>query len=253
MKSIFVTTPDNIEVEYRLGGAGSRMGAALIDTMIQLGVFIIVVLVALWTLFGFSLSNLMVTFGQISNVVAVVLLLYFAIFFGYFIIFEIIMKGRTPGKKVFGLRTIRKNGQPITFIQSIIRNIIRMFIDNIGVGIIMMMFTKNHTRLGDVLAGTIVISENPSKYSTKSLVYSPERSDEYERAVTINAAYPLTSEEYEIVKDYFARKGAFIEDGKYAAARISEYFAKKFDIDERMIDIKFLENMMAENKRAYRG
>ncbi|MCL2564759.1 MAG: RDD family protein [Defluviitaleaceae bacterium] len=253
MKSIFVTTPDNIEVEYRLAGAGSRLGAVIIDTLIQFGVFLIIILAALWTLFSFDIRDLMVTFGRAANVAAVVLLLYFIIFFGYFIVFEIIMKGRTPGKKVFGLRTIRTNGQPITFIQSIIRNILRLFIDNTGLGIIMMMLTKNHTRFGDMLAGTIVISENPSKYSTKSLVWKPENYEENEKTATIDTKYPLTYEEYEIIKDYFARKEEFLENGRYAGIRISEYFARKFNIDKMLIDMKFLQDMMAENMRVYRG
>ena len=251
MKSIFVTTPDNIQVEYRLAGAGSRVGAAVIDAMIQMGAFTVVILAALWILFGFNRDNLIITFGGMANVMAVVLLLYFIIFFGYFIIFEIFMKGRTPGKKVLGLRTIRANGQPITFIQSIIRNIVRLFIDNMGIGVIMMLLTKNHTRLGDMLAGTIVISENPSKYSTKSLVWKPE-DDVNERTAAINPEYPLTSEEYEIIKDYFARKEEFLENGRYAGMIISEYFARKFDIDKQLIDMNFLLNMMAENARVYR-
>ena len=246
MKTIFVTTPDNIKVEYRLAGAGSRVGAAVIDAAIQITVFTAVIIISLQVLFGFSADALAFTFERAANIVAAVLLLYFIIFFGYFLIFEIVMKGQTPGKKIFGLRTIRSTGQPITFIQSIIRNVVRVTIDNMGVGVILMLFTKNHTRLGDILAGTIVISENPSKYTTKSLLWRPETAlwDEQNEAV-INSEYPITYEEYEIIKDYFARKEELFENGRYAEIRISEYFAEKFGIDRRMVNTEFLEKIMA--------
>jgi len=245
MKSIFVTTPDNIKVEYRLAGAGSRLGAVIIDTAIQFALFTATILILVWVLFDFSFIRLTNTIGRFANAGAVLLLIYFVIFFGYFLVFEIVMKGRTPGKKVFGLRTIRTNGQPITFIQAIIRNIVRVFIDNMGVGIVMMLFTKNHTRLGDSLAGTIVISENPSKYKMQSLVWSPTAPSEAQ--TVINTKYPLTYEEYEILKDYFARRETFLDNGRYIESRIADYFAEKFEIDKVSVDLPFLEQIMIEN------
>ena len=251
MKSIFVTTPDNIKVEYRLAGAGSRVGAAVIDTAIQATAFFIIVLTAVWVAFDLNADIFDQTLERLSNIAAMVLVLYFIIFFGYFLIFEIITKGQTPGKKIFGLRTIRANGQPITFIQSIIRNVVRVTLDNMGLGVIMMLFTKNHTRLGDMLASTIVISENPSKYKMESLLWRPEMAsyDARTRAV-VNNDYPITYEEYEIIKDYFARKDDFLENGRYAEVRVREYFAQKFDIDKVKVDRAFLE-MLMDGHRGY--
>ena len=251
MKSIFVTTPDNIKVEYRLAGAGSRVGAAVIDTAIQSTAFFIIILIAVWFAFDLTMDIFDQTAEWFTNIAAVLLLMYFVIFFGYFLLFEIITKGQTPGKKIFGLRTIRANGQPITFIQSIIRNVVRVTIDNMGLGVIMMLFTKNHTRLGDMLASTIVISENPSKYKTESLLWRPEMASYDDRArATINNDYPITYEEYEIIKDYFARKGAFLENGRYAEVRVREYFAQKFGIDMTAVDRAFLE-MLMDGHRGY--
>jgi len=251
MKTIVVTTPDNIEVEYRLAGAGSRVGAVVIDTAIQASIFAAVLIGAFGLLYDFSLNRLIVFAPRAANILAVVLALYFIIFFTYYLILEVIMKGHTPGKRVFGLRTIRRNGQPIGFIQSIIRNILRIFIDNMGVGILMMMFMKNHTRLGDMLAGTIVISENIDKYSTKSLVWKPFLETEEAAAVT-ERKYPMTTEEYEILKDYFARKEGFLENGRYAGVRIREYFAEKFAVDKTEVNLEFINEMMKENGGMYR-
>jgi len=249
MKSIFVTTPDNIKVEYRLAGAGSRLGAAIVDTAIQGTAFAIVTLVALWMLFDFNDNVFLPSMERFANVAAIVLFIYFVIFLGYFLVFEIVMKGQTPGKKLFGLRTIRANGQPITFIQSIIRNVVRVTIDNMGLGVIMMLFRKDHTRLGDMLAGTIVISENTSKYSTESLVWRPEMANEaYRPKPTINNEYEITHEEYEILKDYFARKGEFLEDGIYAERRVRDYFAQKFGMVAYMVDEAFLREIIDRHR-----
>ena len=249
MKSIFVTTPDNIKVEYRLAGAGSRVGAAVIDTTIQVVAFTVIILIAIWTFFDFIDGSLMDTFERGANIMAVLLALYFVIFFGYFLVFEIVMKGQTPGKKIFGLRTVRANGQPITFIQSIVRNVVRVTIDNTGLGVIMMLFTKNHTRLGDNLAGTIVISENARKHRTESLTWSPFNTNENEELrPVVDEKYQISYEEYEIIKDYFARKDGFMDDGYYAQVRVSEYFAQKFGIERGMVDTAFLERLMEGHK-----
>ena len=249
MKSTFVTTPDNIQVEYRLAGAGSRVGAAVIDTFIQSLAFTIILILSYWIMNGFKFSLIDFDGAALSNFGAVIIISYFLIFFGYFLISEIVMKGRTIGKKIFGLRTVRQNGQPITFIQSIIRNVIRVIIDNTGIGIVTMMFSKDYKRLGDMLAGTMVISENTGKYSTKSLTL--EALTGFEKSASVNPAYPIESFEYEILKDYFARKNEFIENGQYAAFRVTDYFAKKFNIALANMNDDFLRHIMAENAGNY--
>jgi len=249
MKSTFVTTPDNIQVEYRLAGAGSRIGAAIIDTVIQTLVFSAIILTAYWIMNGFKFYTIDLDGAKLSNFGAIAIISYFIIFFGYFILSEIIMKGRTIGKRVFGLRTIRQNGQPITFIQSIVRNVIRVMIDNMGIGIITMMLAKDYRRLGDILAGTMVISENPSKYSTKSLTL--EALTGFEKSNMVNPAYLIENNEYEILKDYFARKNEFIENGQYSAFRVTDYFAKKFNIPIERMNDDFLRHILAENAGIY--
>ena len=249
MKTTYVTTPDNIQVEYRLAGAGSRIGAAVIDSIIQTLVFIIVLLFSYWVMNGFMFYTVNFDEALLSNFAAIVIISYFIIFFGYFLLSEIVMKGQTLGKRVFGLRTIRQNGQPITFIQSIIRNIVRVMIDNLGPGVIVMMFSKDYKRLGDMLAGTMVISENPGKYTTKSLTLESPTS--YEKSNVVNPAYPIESGEYELLKDYFARKNEFINNGNYAEFRVADYFAGKFNVAVSSMNDDFLKHIMAENAGNY--
>ncbi|MBE6013110.1 MAG: RDD family protein [Lachnospiraceae bacterium] len=249
MKYINVTTPDNIEVEYRLAGTGSRMGAAAIDLLIQSIVFFIIIIISANSIFNLSsINDISFNDSKLSWVIAFIIITYFLIFFGYFLLAEIIMKGQTVGKRILHLRTIRKNGQPITFIQSIIRNIIRVFIDNNGVGILMMLFSKDNRRLGDMAAGTIVISENPDIISADSLQIK-EIGGIYDSL--LNTSYPLTLEEYEILKDYFSRRDSFIDEGMEAQRHLTEYFSSKFGLNPESVTEGTLYKLMTDNSRMY--
>jgi len=242
MKYINITTPDNIDIEYRLAGAGSRVAAATIDFLIQIAALAIIIIISLLVV----TSNLNFI-ESITNTVyiAFIILVYFVIFMGYFLVCEIVLKGQTIGKKILKLRTIRQNGQPITFIQSIIRNLIRIFIDNQGIGLLMIFFTKEHKRLGDMAGGTIVISENLSKISSDMLLYSNFTTNQ-DRNV-INTQYLLDSSEKQIIREYFARKDEFIDSGVSALNSMKKYFANKFELQPIDITVEFLVKILHEN------
>jgi uncharacterized RDD family membrane protein YckC len=250
MKYINVTTPDNITVEYRLAGAGSRVGAAVVDSLIQGTAFTLAVLVGFIFVFDFNSLTFRFEMTGAGYIIAILLLMYFIIFFAYFIVCEIIMKGQTIGKRIFGLRTIRDNGQPITFIQSIIRNIIRVFIDNTGVGVVTMLFSKTNKRPGDMLAGTIVISENPDRIDSSSLL--SREIEMYSGSNGLSSSYSVTAAEYEILKSYFARKDSFSDKGQYARWQMIAYFAEKFSVAPQALNEETLYKIMSENARVYK-
>jgi len=242
MKYINITTPDNIDIEYRLAGAGSRVAAATIDFLIQIAALAIIIIISLLVV----TSNLNFI-ESITNTVyiAFIILVYFVIFMGYFLVCEIVLKGQTIGKKILKLRTIRQNGQPITFIQSIIRNLIRIFIDNQGIGLLMIFFTKEHKRLGDMAGGTIVISENLSKISSDMLLYSNFTTNQDRNVITTQ--YLLDSGEKQIIREYFARKDEFIDSGVSALNSMKKYFANKFELQPIDITVEFLVKILHEN------
>lgn len=217
MKTIKITTPENIEVEYTLAALGSRTAAAGIDTLIQLALIGMILIVVL--LMGLTPVDLYDEYK--SWAVAISLLLVFLINYGYFIIFEMIMNGKTPGKKVFGLRTIRTNGQPIAFKHSIIRNLFRMIVDIYGVGVILIFFTKLNKRLGDYLASTMVVVEE-KRESIYNINLESERT---------NYKYSLTHEEYQLLKDYFRRKDDLGEKANEIEKELGEYFTEKYKIE----------------------
>jgi uncharacterized RDD family membrane protein YckC len=145
------STPEGVSLSVVLAGAGSRAGAYLIDFAVQ--VFVIIVsLISLGFFAGTSTSAYVVA-GVFAFVV-------FAMTFGYFVLFETFDSGRSLGKRALGLRVTRLDGSGVTFRASLVRNIMRVLyaiplfylVDGI-----LILATERNQRLGDLLAGTIVV------------------------------------------------------------------------------------------------
>jgi uncharacterized RDD family membrane protein YckC len=155
MKKINIITPENIEVEYKLADLTSRTGAAAIDMLIQ-GLLLVILGIGVFLIVYFSPEFWENYYGWI---IGIALIIFAIISYGYFIAMELTMNGQTLGKKILKLRTIRKNGEPITLKHSAIRNLFRVFIDVFGLGVVFIFFSKEHKRLGDYAASTIVVLE----------------------------------------------------------------------------------------------
>lgn len=151
---ITITTPEGVDVELTLAGLGSRFTAGLLDLTIE-----VAVLIALLILFG--------AIGFEGGVaIAIFLVAVFLVLFGYFVLFEVLNRGRTPGKVAVGLRVVRMDGGPVTFVPSAVRNLLRL-VDGwdlltlvlCPVGIAAVVATAHSQRLGDLAAGTVVTRE----------------------------------------------------------------------------------------------
>lgn len=155
-------TPENIEVSYELAGIGSRFLAAFVDHLFQ-----ILILLAVWFVMGAISQTLSMgrVFGGSAPlwVQAVLALATFAILFGYFTAFELLWAGRSPGKRMTGLRVVRDSGYPIDAYSSLVRNLVRIldFIPAYGIGLVSIFLSQDYKRVGDFAAGTIVIKERP--------------------------------------------------------------------------------------------
>jgi uncharacterized RDD family membrane protein YckC len=147
-----IGTPEGIELELQLAGLGSRFIAGAVDTLIQFGA---IAVLALLTVPGSHGANL--------NTVAFVLGT-FALVFGYPIAFEVLNRGRTPGKMLCHLRVVRDTGAPIDRPASAIRNLVRL-LDGPLLSwlptIVFIVATPKNQRPGDLAAGTLVIRETP--------------------------------------------------------------------------------------------
>ncbi len=145
-----IETPEGVDLELTLAGVGSRFVAALVDLAIQFTT----VLAAAYTFFRFD------PLGFGGAVFSIVL---FLVIFGYDVLFEVFASGRTPGKRLTGLRVVRSGGQPVNFLTSAIRNVVRLIDLQPGfsylVGIGSILATRRNQRLGDLAAGTLVVRE----------------------------------------------------------------------------------------------
>ena len=100
---------------------------------------------------------------SIAWAVAVVVLMQFAVLWGYYVLFEALADGRTPGKRLQRLRVVRDGGYSVTFGASAVRNLMRIVdmqpVLMYGVGMVSVLVSKSGKRLGDMAAGTIVVKE----------------------------------------------------------------------------------------------
>lgn len=161
-----ISTPEQVAFHYETAGIGSRVVAALLDHLI-IGLALLVIYCAA------SALSLVAIFQGLSSsdeagqagawlVIGLLILVTFLIIWGYFVLFEIAWKGRTPGKRAGRLRVIKRSGQPIGAGEAIIRNLVRLvdFMPGFyGVGLIAMFIDHDARRLGDLAAGTIVVRE----------------------------------------------------------------------------------------------
>lgn len=151
-----IDTPELVAIEMPLAGVGSRFIALLIDTLIW-GAGLIVVGLILW-----AFQPALKEFSGLSYqwAVAIFTLTVFLLNWGYFTLFEAFWHGRTPGKRIARIRVIQKSGRAIGIFESMARNFIR-YVDQIpffyAIGVITVFATKQHQRLGDLAAGTLVV------------------------------------------------------------------------------------------------
>src|SRR5215831_12642973 len=159
---ISIVTPDHIELDFDLAGIGSRFLALVADGVL-IGV-IIIVLVLGAAILGFG-SLLAERSGSVGSwVVAIAVAAYFVVMWGYFLFFEALNNGQTPGKRWTGIRVLKDNGLPVGWRESALRNLVRVA-DVLPpppciVGALAVTLSKTGKRLGDLLAGTVVIVDS---------------------------------------------------------------------------------------------
>ena len=240
MNTHTVLTPANIEIEYRLAGAGSRLAAFVVDFAVQIIMCLLLGMIILYGFHGYGFNAL----GNVGNrTFAILIISWFVIYFCYFIVCEMITNGQSIGKKLFGLRVIKDNGEPIELSQSLIRNLFRAVLDIIYVGLFFIIISPKHKRIGDIVAGTVVICEHyesvpllPQNTASTAIV-------EQMRHLT------LTDDERNLLNLYQARK---IYLPEHAAGQLkhewADYFSRKWQIDPELIDDELLAGLLQINE-----
>jgi uncharacterized RDD family membrane protein YckC len=158
---LIIETPERVPLHFGLASIGNRFLACAIDHAIQTVVLGIIGLAA-FLLANFSLLEQFISSAP-KWVYAVMLIMLFLVVAGYFTFFEWIWSGQTPGKRWLKLRVIREDGRPITFWEASVRNLVRtldiMPTPFYSIGLISVFSTKRDQRIGDMVAGTVVVRE----------------------------------------------------------------------------------------------
>ena len=242
MQYITVLTPDNIEIKYRLAGAGSRAAAALADIAAQVLLYTIYALPIIYIFFG-GFKTLSIDLNNLGWGAFLLVAGFFIVAGIYYIAAEMMFDGRTIGKMVFGLRAVRENGAPLTFVHSMIRNIFKLTIDFPGVGLVCIMLGKKCKRVGDIAASTVVVSED-GRYR-RAVKHFDINLKNPEFILAADEQYPaLTRGETALIKDYFIRKNDFSDKGKSVQAALVSHINKKYGVPEKIIDDDFLINII---------
>jgi len=151
---LVVATPERVSFDFQIAGLGTRAIAQIIDLLI-------VALVEAAVIFFGIAAGTVTNSGTVTGLVLIVFS--FLNVFGYFWVSEALWSGQTIGKKAFRLRAVGDRGEPLTFMQAGIRNIVRI-VDFLpygyGIGMIVLFANGKGKRLGDIAAGTLVVKDS---------------------------------------------------------------------------------------------
>lgn len=221
-ETLIIETPERVPLAFALASIGNRFLAVAIDHTIQ---FLAIALIVFIFLFAAgatsgSGSNLIDGLGtEVPNwLIAVMILILFLVFSGYFALFEWLWDGQTPGKRLTKLRVIREDGRPITLWEAIARNLLRIFdaipgfvIPVYSVGLIVVFLSGRDQRVGDLFAGTVVIRERTDDAPTFAETFANPVSDAAFRRVQRQTAFEaniqaIAEPEIEIVESFLRRR-----------------------------------------------
>jgi uncharacterized RDD family membrane protein YckC len=250
LDKLTIDTPEQVHLEFALAGLGSRFMAIFLDTLIQLligfGIFIV----------GIILSAAGILEGKRSVWVgAIAIFLVFCLYWGYYAAFEVFWKGQTPGKRWAGIRVIKDTGRPINAFEAIARNLMRA-VDWLpgmyGVGVVAMLLNDKHRRLGDYVAGTLVVHETSGR--EPQVFFNTPASMEF----PIPQASQMTLQEAELIETFLARRLDIPSDVRLQSGRrIAQMISARLAIDPMARpanDEQFLELLVREfrNRARYR-
>ncbi|MGB9334921.1 MAG: RDD family protein [Candidatus Acidiferrales bacterium] len=239
-----IETPEQTDLEFNIAGVGSRFLALALDTLIQ------IVAIIVFVFGGAVIFRAMLPFESGATwAIALLWVALFLIFIGYFAIFEAIWNGQTPGKRIIRIRVIKDTGRPIAPSEAVARNLMRL-VDQMpvflyGVGIVSALISRQNKRLGDFVAGTIVVHEQELRD------FRPLWQASANTSTVSYGAEKLTAEEFSLIETFLNRREALPPDVRFRMAeQIATSIKQKLSVPPAMMPTseKLLEAVAAERR-----
>ncbi|WP_298815374.1 RDD family protein [Chloroflexus sp.] len=212
-----VETPEGVVLVYTPAGPASRTMAAVVDYTILAFLFVI-------GLTAFAVTG---DTGLLNNDLGLALfgLFSFGLNWGYYVFFELIWNGQTPGKRLVGLRVLREGGRPVDVVAVITRNLMRA-IDFLplgyGIGLLSLFIDRYNRRLGDLAAGTVVAREGEPIILDNILkpveVRVPQRAPDAPPTPLLPNIERLTPAERTLITDFLQRRDSLSAGARAALA-----------------------------------
>src|SRR5712671_2664935 len=210
---LVIETPERVPLHFALASIGNRFLACAFDHFLQVLAIAVVVLGIWWFVEKFDVQGL---FADAPKwVYALMILVGFFIWSSYFVVFEWLWNGQTPGKRWLKLRVIREDGRPITFWEAAVRNLLRSFdmmpAPFYSIGLISVFSSTRDQRVGDMVAGTVVVREREAEAPAFALVFAAPVSDpalrrSFKPVDFIASLNSLTPSEIEVVETFLRRR-----------------------------------------------
>lgn len=199
--------------------------AFLIDSLIQGLAFLVIAIVAGLTIAAFDSAQSTINKLGPKWVLAFLILIGFALYWGYFALFETLWHGQTPGKRYVGIRVVKDSGRGITAGEAMSRNLLRA-IDSLPslylFGLITMVVSREKKRIGDYVAGTIVVHEKVADEKEVSFQKLEELT------VVQDWVLKLSNQDLELIESFLQRRYGFEQGTRYVTgSRIAEHIKQK--------------------------
>jgi uncharacterized RDD family membrane protein YckC len=252
---LVIETPERVELHYVLANVGNRFLAAAIDHFIQAVLIVLILLIA----------RAFADWGPFRSMsvwaAALAVLAVFAISWGYFVLFETLWSGQTPGKRIMRLRVVREDGRPVRFFEVFVRNLLRFAVDfqplsSYAVGVISIIFSARAKRVGDFVAGTVVVKERATEAPSLAEIINIS---EIEQQRMERAGAPpftadtrlLTENELRAIETFLKRRFELTEINRMSlAARIAHPIVAKLGINPGGLSAEALLEELERQRRA---
>ncbi len=262
-ETLVIETPERVPLHFALASIGNRFLACAVDHGIQVFVMFLLAMVFLWTGYLTQLQD------KLSDtpkwVLALMIIVLFVLWSGYFALFEWLWNGQTPGKSLLKLRVIREDGRPVTFWEAAARNLLRVFdmmpFPFYSIGLVSVFLSERDQRVGDFVAGTVVVRERETQAPTFAQVFDAPTSD-----VALRRSFkpvPFTGDtsalgegEIEVVETFLRRRWELTESMRqWMAWRVATpiLYKLKPDFDRDIFTYEgFLEELLHRYRAGHR-